>query len=111
MKKTITILITILLMAIILIVGYGEGLKTNKSLFDTTSIQYSWEEAFPTDEQIRIIGGSVYGDNQIIDEAGNLWDIKKSLSHEKAYLLWISDNGTPEETKDDIIIKIWEEIK
>jgi hypothetical protein len=43
------------------------------------------------------------------DEQGQLWGIDQEVSMEDFLLLWIADNNTPNNTTDDVVIKVWRE--
>jgi hypothetical protein len=43
------------------------------------------------------------------DEQGQLWGIEQNIEQEDFLLLWIADNHTPNNTTDDIVIKVWRE--
>ena len=93
------------------VVKYVEVIPENN--FDTSVLE-SWGGDF-SDGKIRMIGAWLYGhDNNnnpiVIDENGELWTLANyTINSEDFLLLWIADNHTIEEVRDDIVLKIWTE--
>jgi hypothetical protein len=56
-----------------------------------------------------MVGAWWYADGVVEDEQGQLWGIEQSINADDFLLLWIADNHTPNNTTDDIIIKVWRE--
>jgi hypothetical protein len=56
-----------------------------------------------------MVGAWWYADGVVEDEQGQLWGIEQSISTDDFLLLWIADNNTPNNTTDDIVIKVWRE--
>ena len=88
------------------IVKYVEVVR--EQMFDTSIIESMWCGGF-TDGTIRIVGAWWYADGVVEDEQGQLWGIDVPVTNEDFLLLWIADNNTPNNTTDDIIIKVWRE--
>ena len=76
--------------------------------FDTSIIENNWCGGF-TDGQVRMVGAWWYADGVVEDEQGQLWGIDQEVSMEDFLLLWIADNNTPNNTTDDVVIKVWRE--
>ncbi len=76
--------------------------------FDTSIIEQAWCGGFE-DGQVRMVGAWWYADGVVEDEQGQLWGIDQEVSKEDFLLLWIADNHTPNNTTDDVIIKVWRE--
>lgn len=79
-----------------------------EQMFDTSVIEQAWCGDF-TDGAIRMVGAWYYTDGVVEDEQGQLWGIDVPVSNEDFLLLWIADNNTPNNTVDDVIIKVWKE--
>lgn len=88
------------------IVKYVEVQK--EQMFDTSIIESMWCGGF-TDGTVRMVGAWWYADGVVEDEQGQLWGIDQEVSMEDFLLLWIADNNTPNNTTDDLIIKVWRE--
>ena len=88
------------------VVKYVEVVQENA--FDTSVIEQEWCGGF-TDGTIRMVGAWWYADGVVEDEQGQLWGIEQSIEQTDFLLLWIADNNTPDNTTDDLIIKIWRE--
>lgn len=88
------------------IVKYVEVQKQEN--FDTSVIEAQWCGDF-TDGTVRMVGAWWYADGVVEDEEGQLWGIEQSITQEDFLLLWIADNHTPNDTRDDLIIKVWRE--
>ena len=56
-----------------------------------------------------MVGAWWYADGVVEDEQGQLWGIEQSIEQTDFLLLWIADNNTPNNTTDDLIIKVWRE--
>ena len=85
---------------------YVEVVK--QDAFDTSIIENNWCGGF-CDGQVRMVGAWWYADGVVEDEQGQLWGIDQEVSMEDFLLLWIADNNTPNNTTDDLIIKVWRE--
>ena len=88
------------------IIKYVEVIKEEN--FDTSIIETQWCGGF-SDGTIRMVGAWWYTDGVVEDEQGQLWAVEESIEQEDFLLLWIADNHTPNNTTDDIIIKVWRE--
>ena len=88
------------------IVKYVEVQK--QSGFDTSIIENNWCGGFE-EGTIRMAGAWWYADGVVEDEQGQLWGIEQSINADDFLLLWIADNHTPNNTTDDIVIKVWRE--
>ena len=76
--------------------------------FDTSIIEAQWCGGF-CDGTVRMVGAWWYADGVVEDEQGQLWGIEQSINTDDFLLLWIADNNTPNNTTDDLIIKVWRE--
>lgn len=76
--------------------------------FDTSIIETQWCGGF-SDGTVRMVGAWWYADGVVEDEQGQLWGIEQSIEQTDFLLLWIADNNTPDNTTDDLIIKVWRE--
>lgn len=76
--------------------------------FDTSIIESMWCGGFE-DGTVRMVGAWWYADGVVEDEQGQLWGIEQSIEQTDFLLLWIADNNTPNNTTDDIVIKVWRE--
>ena len=76
--------------------------------FDTSIIEQAWCGGFE-DGTVRMVGAWWYADGVVEDEQGQLWGIDQEVSMEDFLLLWIADNNTPNNTTDDVVIKVWRE--
>lgn len=76
--------------------------------FDISIIEQAWCGGFE-DGTVRMVGAWWYADGVVEDEQGQLWGIEQSITQEDFLLLWIADNNTPNNTTDDLIIKVWRE--
>ena len=88
------------------VVKYVEVQK--EQMFDTSIIEAQWCGGFE-DGTIRMVGAWWYADGVVEDEQGQLWGIEQSIEQTDFLLLWIADNNTPDNTTDDLIIKVWRE--
>ena len=88
------------------IVKYVEVQK--QSGFDTSVIENNWCGDF-CDGTIRMVGAWWYADGVVEDEQGQLWAVEQSINTDDFLMLWIADNNTPNNTTDDLIIKVWRE--
>lgn len=88
------------------VVKYVEVVQENA--FDTSVIEQEWCGGF-TDGTVRMVGAWWYADGVVEDEQGQLWGIEQSIEQTDFLLLWIADNNTPDNTTDDLIIKVWRE--
>lgn len=81
--------------------------------FDVSVLE-NWGGDF-SDGQIRMIGAWLYGqDNNgdpiVIDEKNELWTLSGyEVASDDFMLLWIADNNSPENVRDDLILKVWTE--
>ena len=87
-------------------VKYVEVIK--QSGFDTSIIENNWCGGFE-DGVVRMVGAWWYADGVVEDEQGQLWGIEQSINTDDFLMLWIADNHTPNNTTDDIVIKVWRE--
>ena len=76
--------------------------------FDTSIIEDNWCGNF-SDGTIRMVGAWQYERQLVEDETGNVWYIEEPVQADDFLLLWIADNHTPNDTEDDIIVKVWRE--
>ena len=88
------------------IVKYVEVQK--EQMFDTSIIETQWCGGFE-DGTVRMVGAWWYADGVVEDEQGQLWAVEQSINTDDFLLLWIADNNTPNNTTDDLIIKVWRE--
>ena len=88
------------------VVKYVEVQK--EQMFDTSIIETQWCGGFE-DGTVRMVGAWWYADGVVEDEQGQLWGIDQEVSMEDFLLLWVADNNTPNNTTDDLIIKVWRE--
>ena len=88
------------------IVKYVEVQK--QSGFDTSIIENNWCGGF-CDGTVRMVGAWWYADGVVEDEQGQLWAVEQSINTDDFLMLWIADNNTPNNTTDDLIIKVWRE--
>jgi hypothetical protein len=88
------------------IIKYVEVQK--EQMFDTSIIEAQWCGGFE-DGTVRMVGAWWYADGVVEDEQGQLWGIDQEVSMEDFLLLWIADNNTPNNTTDDVVIKVWRE--
>lgn len=88
------------------VIKYVEVIQEQK--FDTSIIESNW--CGGTDEgTIRMVGAWWYADGVVEDEQGQLWALEQTVAVEDWLCLWIADNHTPHDTRDDVIIKVWRE--
>ena len=83
-------------------------IEEKPTAFDTSIIEELWCGGCE-DGTIRMIGAWWYADRVVEDELGQLWKIDQYIEQTDFLLLWIADNHTPNNTTDDIIIKVWRE--
>ena len=88
------------------VVKYVEVVE--QDAFDTSIIEAQWCGGFE-DGTVRMVGAWWYADGVVEDEQGQLWGIDQEVSMEDFLLLWIADNNTPNNTTDDVVIKVWRE--
>lgn len=79
-----------------------------QSGFDTSIIEAQWCGGFE-DGTVRMVGAWWYADGVVEDEQGQLWAVEQSINTDDFLMLWIADNNTPNNTTDDLIIKVWRE--
>lgn len=81
--------------------------------FDVSVLE-NWGGDF-SDGQIRMIGAWLYGqDNNgdpiVIDENGELWTLPRyDIAADDFLLLWVANNNTEDNVRDDLIMKVWVE--
>ena len=75
---------------------------------DTQVIEVDWGLGYDGDT-VRMVCGWAYEENSVEDQMGNVWDVDCDLSEDDFFLLWISDNKTPDDVTDDVIIQMWRE--
>ncbi|MBQ7360812.1 MAG: hypothetical protein IJW63_12050 [Lachnospiraceae bacterium] len=88
------------------VVKYVEVQK--EQMFDTSIIEAQWCGGFE-DGTVRMVGAWWYADGVVEDEQRQLWAVEQSINTDDFLLLWIADNNTPNNTTDDLIIKVWRE--
>lgn len=76
--------------------------------FDTSIIEDNWCGDF-SDGTIRMVGAWQYERQLVEDETGDVWYTEEPVQADDFLLLWIADNHTPNNTEDDIIVKVWRE--
>lgn len=76
--------------------------------FDTTIIESNWCGNFE-DGTVRMVGAWWYADGVVEDEQGQLWAVEQSINADDFLMLWIADNNTPNNSIDDLIVKVWRE--
>lgn len=87
-------------------VKYVEVVQEQK--FDTSIIESNW--CGGADEgTIRMVGAWWFADGVVEDEQGQLWAVEQAVDVNDWLCLWIADNHTPNDTRDDIIVKVWRE--
>ena len=98
----------LVLIALLLIFFYMVSIVNYTWCFDTSDLM-DW--CSPR-EKIRMMGAEYYDDNAVVDDLGNIWEIDcdDPLVEDAFYLIWLTDNGTEKEVKDDEVVKIWKEI-
>lgn len=79
-----------------------------EQMFDTSIIEAQWCGGFE-DGTVRMVGAWWYADGVVEDEQGQLWAVEQSVNHDDWLMLWIADNNTPNNTVDDVVIKVWRE--
>lgn len=88
------------------VIKYVEVVQEQK--FDTSIIESNW--CGGADEgTIRMVGAWWFADGVVEDEQGQLWALEQEVAVEDWLCLWIADNHTPHDTRDDVIIKVWRE--
>lgn len=88
------------------VIKYVEVIQEQK--FDTSIIESNWCSG--ADEgTIRMVGAWWFADGVVEDEQGQLWALEQEVAVEDWLCLWIADNHTPNDTRDDVIIKVWRE--
>ena len=88
------------------VVKYVEVIQEQK--FDTSIVESNWCNG--ADEgTIRMLGAWWYADGVVEDEQGQLWGVTQDITENDWLMLWIADNHTPNDTRDDIIVKVWRE--
>lgn len=106
----------ILLGAVALMVSTNNTLNSASEAFermeqtrvDTQVIEVDWCLGYEGDT-VRMVCGWMYEENSIEDQMGNVWEVDCDLSENDFFLLWISDNKTPDDVADDVIIQMWRE--
>lgn len=77
--------------------------------FDTSIIEDNWYGDF-SDGTIRMVRAWQYERQLVEDETGDVWYIEEvAVQADDCLLLWVADNHTPNDTMDDIIVKVWRE--
>ena len=88
------------------VIKYVEVIQEQK--FDTSIIESNW--CGGADEgTIRMLGAWWFADGVVEDEQGQLWAVEQAVAENDWLCLWIADNHTPNDTRDDIIVKVWRE--
>lgn len=103
MKKLAIILVSLALALSVITVH-----ACNLVNFDTSAL-VGWCSD-DTNSTIRMMGGEKYDDKGIVTEDGNIWDWDGKVEDGDFLLVWIDDNGTPNNVKDDIVVKVWREV-
>ena len=85
------------------VVKYVEVVE--QDAFDTSIIEAQWCGGFE-DGTVRMVGAWWYADGVVEDEQGQLWGVEQNIEQTDFLMLWIADNNTPDNTTDDIIIKV-----
>ena len=88
------------------IIKYVEVISDD--VFDTSVIEAQWCGGF-SDGVVRMVGAWWYADGVVEDELGQLWAVEQSFEQTDFLLLWIANNNTPNNTTDDVVIKVWRE--
>ena len=112
----VAIAFVILLGAVALMVSTNNILNNASEAFermeqtrvDTQVIEVDWCLGYEGDT-VRMVCGWMYDTNTIEDQMGNVWEVEGDLSENDFFLLWISDNKTPDDVADDVIIQMWRE--
>ena len=116
MKQFLTYLAG-MLSAVILVVAIVQPTPVAEakavSHIDTSAIE-CWDGGFSSGN-IRMVGAWVkgYKGNTVLieDEAGNIWMMDDCyIDKDEFLLLWLADNYTTDNVKDDLIIKVWTEL-
>lgn len=79
-----------------------------KQTYDTSVLELWDGEAH--NGTIRMVSAWQTNDSLVEDETGNLWEVDLPIEEDDFLLLWIADNQTPDDVKDDLIIKVWREV-
>ena len=88
------------------VIKYVEVIQEQK--FDTSIIESNW--CGGADEgTIRMVGAWWFAEGVVEDEQGQLWAVEQAVDVNDWLCLWIADNHTPNDTHDDIIVKVWKE--
>lgn len=90
------------------VVKYVEVVDENRKV-DTSIIENNWDGNF-SEGNLRMLSAWYYSDGVIEDEQGELWAIDYTIDVTDFLLIWVADNHTPDEYRDDIIVKIWAEV-
>lgn len=113
----VAIAFVVLLGAVALMVSTNNTLNNASEAFermeqtrvDTQVIEVDWGLGYEGDT-VRMVCGWMYEEDSIEDQMGNVWEVEGDLSENDFFLLWISDNKTPDDVTDDIIIQMWREV-
>ena len=84
-----------------------EVIEGNSSTVFDTSVLETW--CGGSIGSIRMVGAWRYDANTYEDETGAYWQTDSAVAANSFYLLWIDDDGTPNDLSDDILVKVWEE--
>lgn len=77
--------------------------------FDVSIIEDNWNGDF-SDGTIRMVRAWQYERQLVKDETGDVWYLEEpAVQANECLLLWVADNHTPNDTMDDIIVKVWRE--
>lgn len=77
--------------------------------FDVSVIKDNWCGDF-SDGTIRMVRAWQYERQLVEDETGDVWYLEEpAVQADDFLLMWIADNHTPNDTMDDIIVKVWRE--
>ena len=83
--------------------------RVTASPVDTTAVEVDWSLGMNGDTVRMVCGWKYIQENTIEDQMGEVWEVDCDLSENDFFLLWISDNCTPEDTSDDILVQLWRE--
>ena len=103
-----TIIVLLYAIPILLCFVFNGVEPAEKQTYDTSTLE-SWSGGAPNGT-IRMVGAWQTSDSLLEDETGNLWEVDLPIEEDDFLLLWIADNKTPDNVKDDLIIKVWREV-
>lgn len=110
----LTILLTFWLGRITVIPNEVETIKyvevVNQGGFDMSILERYWRDDCENGS-VRMVGAWYYSDGVVEDEQGQLWGLDVEIDKDALLLLWIADNHTSNNIIDDVIIRVWTEVK